>query len=141
MAGTLFPFEFIVEGIPLSLGASSRSRESWKQKVHDAGLRKREQVYELGFLDSRPVAVTIYYFSNAAVEGDIDNIGKPILDAMIGVAYPDDRFIERIVIQRFEPSYAPVLVDPSDVLASVLEKTFPLVYIRVDADLAWRSIK
>lgn len=33
-----------------------------------------------------PVAATIFYFPSAAMQGDIDNIVKPILDALVGVA-------------------------------------------------------
>ncbi len=92
-------------------------------------------------MDDRPVAVTIYYFASGAVEGDIDNIVKPILDALINVAYPDDRFVERVTIQKFEPAYGPELVNPSAVLASILDRATPIVYIRIDDDLAWRSIQ
>ncbi len=74
------------------------------------------------------------------MEGDIDNIVKPIMDALIGIAYPDDRFVERIVAQKFEPDTDWAFASPSDQLAAALDKPVPVVYVRVDDDLKWRRL-
>ncbi len=52
-------------------------------------------------LDDRPVSVSIFYFPSAPMQGDVDNIIKPILDALVGVAYPNDRHVERVEVQKF----------------------------------------
>ncbi len=75
------------------------------------------------------------------MEGDVDNIVKPILDALIGVAYRDDKGVERVVVQRIEPEDEWEFRDPSDQLASALETEPPIVYVRVDDDLSWRSVR
>jgi len=60
-------------------------------------------MFPLGFLDDRPLAVTIYHFPIAAMTGDVDNIVKLIIDGMIAIAYLDDSVVERVTVQKFEP--------------------------------------
>lgn len=137
---TLFPLEFFIEETPKSLQASSRSREQWKQTVGDAArLRVRETV-DMEFLDSRPLAVTIFYFPAAEMEGDVDNIVKLIQDGMINIAYLNDRVIERVLAQKFEPGIERTFADVTQKLAAALDADAPVVYIRVDDDLRWRIL-
>jgi hypothetical protein len=136
---TLFPLEVVLEGVPLSLQSkNARNREAWKARVAEAARERQRDTDELGFLDDRALAVTIYYFPGAPMPGDIDNIVKPIIDAMVGVAYLDDQVIERVTVQKFEPDIEWEFRAPSDRLAHVLGVTPPVVYVRVDDDLGWR---
>ena len=135
-----FPLEFVVAGTPVALGASASSKDRWKSQV-GAGARLR--LRELGdweWLDDRAVAVTIFYFLAAAMEGDIDNIIKPILDAMAGIVYRDDRVVERVLAQRFEPGLSWEFNTRSVVLVNALDATPPVVYIRIQDDLNWRQV-
>lgn len=52
------------------------------------------------FASEAPISVILYYFPSAPMLGDIDNIVKPILDAMCRHIYLDDRQVERLVIQK-----------------------------------------
>lgn len=72
------------------------------------------------------------------MEGDVDNIVKPIMDALIGIAYPDDRVVERVLVQKFEPDVDWSFEEPSEMLSAALDTDAPVVYVRVDDDLAWR---
>ena len=47
-----------------------------------------------GFLDRLPLAVTIYYFTTVPMDGDIDDIVKPTMDALVFVAYLNDKDVE-----------------------------------------------
>src|SRR5947209_7957301 len=114
---TLYPLEFFIEGVPVSLGGSTRSKNLWKAMVADTARQRQRETDELGFLDNRALAVTIYYFPSAQMVGDIDNIAKPVLDALIGIAYLNDRVVERVVSQKFEPQVDWIFVAPSDQLA------------------------
>jgi crossover junction endodeoxyribonuclease RusA len=136
---TPYPFEVVVEGVPLSLQASHQSRARWIERVHNAALSRRIHTYELGLLDERVLAVTIFYFAAAPMGGDIDNIVKPIMDALKAVAYVDDRVVERVVAQKYEPAVAWDFLAPSEQLAVALDRDPPVVYIRVDDDLRWRT--
>jgi crossover junction endodeoxyribonuclease RusA len=135
---TMFPLEFFLAATPRSLGASSKSRELWKANVAEVAKRRRDETTEFAWLDDRPLALEIYYFPAAPMEGDVDNIVKPIMDALIGTVYPDDGVIERVLVQKFEPDIDWSIQEPSGVLLAALDTEAPVVYIRVDDDLAWR---
>lgn len=78
--------EFIVPGTPISSGASGRSRTRWKESVSTAALAILPPGHGL-VADS--VRVTIVYFY-VQTDLDLDNIIKPILDALIEVIYLND---------------------------------------------------
>ena len=137
---TLYPLEFFIRGVPVSLGGSTKSKTQWRTTVAEIARQRQRETDELGFLDDRALAVTIYYFPAAPMEGDIDNIVKPILDALKGIAYGDDGVVERVVSQKFEPQYGWAFAAPSHQLAAALDKPVPVVYVRVDDDLSWRRL-
>jgi crossover junction endodeoxyribonuclease RusA len=137
---TLYPLEIFIERVPVSLQASSKSQKRWMGEVAEATRERQRETYELGFLDNRPLAATIYYFPNAPMEGDIDNIIKPIMDGLKGVAYLDDKVVERVIVQKFEPEGGWEFSAPSDQLAAALDTSPPVVYVRVDDDLSWRRL-
>ena len=134
------PHEFFLQATPISLHASTRSKDRWKATIKAVARERIGQTDELGFLDRRPLALTIYYFSAAAMIGDVDNIVKPIMDALIAVAYLDDRDLDRVLVQKFEPTVDWHFVVPSDQLAAALDTAPPVVYVRVDDDLSWRRL-
>jgi hypothetical protein len=68
------------------------------------------------------------------MQGDIDNIVKPILDAMERHIYLDDRQVERVVVQKFEPGSVYQFALPSVVLDMALSHDKPVLYIRLSDD-------
>jgi Holliday junction resolvase RusA-like endonuclease len=139
-AEALYPLEILMERVPLSLKAKPDSRKRWMGEVANAARERQRETYELGFLDHRPLAATIYYFPSAPMEGDIDNIVKPIMDSLKGVAYLDDKVVERVIVQKFEPEGGWEFSGPSDRLAAALDRSPPVVYVRIDDDLSWRNL-
>jgi Holliday junction resolvase RusA-like endonuclease len=137
---TLFPLEFYIEGAPKSHQASARSKEQWRATVRRSALDRVRETVDWSFLEPRRVAVTIYYFPPAEMQGDVDNIVKPILDGMINVAYLDDRAVERVLVQKFEPGIERSFADVTQKLQDALRTKAPVVYIRVDDDLSWRIL-
>ena len=132
-----FPLEIVIEGTPVSL-AGDKAR--WQARVLAATRACVRAVDDLGFLDHRPVAVTILYFLAAAMQGDVDNIVKPILDGMKSAAYPDDKVVERVLVQKFEPGIDRKVTTTSEQLLNALLMEPPVVYIRIDDDLNWRVV-
>lgn len=123
------PFEFIVHGTALSLQGSPQSKNAWKEQIREAA---REILPEGAWLLTDPLAVTIFLFPNAMIQGDIDNRVKPILDAMVECVYSDDEIVERVVIpQKFEPGRIFAFENPSATLLGALEASEPVVYIRI----------
>ncbi|MFF8802800.1 MULTISPECIES: RusA family crossover junction endodeoxyribonuclease [unclassified Methylobacterium] len=137
---TIYPLEFFVASTPVSLQASGRSKERWKSEVRQAARERIHETDPLGFLDRRPLSLTIYYFSALRMEGDIDNIVKPIMDALIHVACMTDNDVERVLVQKFEADVEWSFSDPSAQLAAALDVPRPTVYVRIDDDLSWRLL-
>ena len=132
-----FPYEIVIEGTPRS---HQGNPAPWIATVLEAARTRVRAVDDLGFIDERPVAVTIYYFPDTPMRGDVDNIVKPILDGMKSAVYPDDKVVERVLVQKFEPGIERDFSTVSEQLAIALAHEPPVVYIRVDDDLSWRMV-
>lgn len=126
------PFEFVVSGTAMSAQASSASREAWKARIRAAA--ERALPADHWFL-TVPLAVTIYLFPDGPLAGDVDNRVKPILDAMNRFVYDDDRSVERIVVQKFEPGRVFPFRSPSAALLDALSSDRPVMYVRISDDL------
>jgi crossover junction endodeoxyribonuclease RusA len=126
------PIEFLVRGTAISAQGSAKSIETWKETVKAAG---RAAVPDGAWALQNRVAVTIYYFPEGQMQGDVDNIVKPILDAMCRSIYVDDHQVERVVVQKFEPDNIFTFADPSPVLLDALAVDGATVYIRVTDNL------
>lgn len=86
----MLPIEFTIKGPPVSLQTKNRQRlQAWKGAVRNVA------VAVVG--GAQPVtqnvkfSVTYYYDTNSP---DVDNIIKPIQDALNGVVYVDDDQIQ-----------------------------------------------
>jgi crossover junction endodeoxyribonuclease RusA len=92
----VLPVEFMVFGIPASLQGRKRRVGSWKAAVSAAAA----SAWPVG----QPPTVTpvrlqvVYYHLNAPL--DVDNMIKPIQDAMIGIIYDDDRQVTDVQAAR-----------------------------------------
>lgn len=126
------PFEFNVIGTPVSSqSVLTAARQEWKNKVAEAAAGALPEG-AWSFEDIR-LAVTLFYFPQAAMTGDIDNIVKLTLDAMIPSVYLDDSLVDRVLVQRFNPEARTAFANPSDTLVEALGSADPILYIRVDA--------
>ena len=119
-------------GVAVSQQATSRSKEVWKDAIRWAA---RKSIPHDAWVLTDPLAVTIFLFPNDAMQGDLDNRLKPILDAMTGCIYSDDQQVERIVAQRFEPGRVFSFRNPSRILGKAMRAPEPSVYIRVTDDV------
>lgn len=126
-----FPFEVVVSGTPLSSGSSANSREAWKEEIRSAS---RPALPESHWLTGARMAVTLFYFPAEPMEGDIDNIIKPILDALSRHIYFDDHQVERVVVQKFEPERYYPFEGPSECLTEAIVGEKPKLYIRLSTD-------
>jgi crossover junction endodeoxyribonuclease RusA len=80
------------------------------------------------------MAVTLFYLPSEQMEGDIDNIVKPILDALNRHIYIDDKQVERLVVQKFEPDSVFVFSNPSSKFVEALDGQKPVLFVRVSND-------
>jgi len=83
----LLPFEFTIKGPPVSVQTrNTRRLQAWKQEVR-AAAEARLPTGSLPVNGNVVVVITYYYDGDSP---DVDNIIKPIQDALIGLVYVDD---------------------------------------------------
>ncbi len=123
------PFEFTVPGIPISFQGSATSQLAWKQKIREVA---RASLPEGAWALDMRLEVTILFLSGDEMSGDLDNRIKPILDALTGPLYLDDKLVDRLVVQRFSPAETCQILNPSPILISAIWAGEPIVYIRLD---------
>ena len=86
----MIPFDFIVEGPPVSQQTRRKERlRAWKQIVRQAA-EHYWNTADMPSDDQLSIEVTNFYETAAP---DVDNIVKPIQDALIGLVYHDDNQI------------------------------------------------
>lgn len=117
--------EFVVMGTPLSQQASSWRKAAWKSQVA-AGASKAAT---FGYIC--PLRVTLAYFC-PVLGVDIDNIVKPILDAMKGILYEDDRRIVQVQTFAIEIADAARIANATVAIATGLETASDFVVVRVE---------
>ena len=127
-----FPLEFIVPGMPVSMQAKrAASKDEWKTLVR----RKARIVLPEGhWFTEEPISVTLFYFPAAPMTGDLDNIIKLVLDALVRYVYRDDRQIERILEQKFEPENMFSFTMPSPTLQAAVTGEKPLLFVHLSND-------
>jgi Holliday junction resolvase RusA-like endonuclease len=126
-----FPIEFLVPGTPVSSQAARPdTKNQWKEQVKAASIGALPAPH---FASGERMAITIYNFPDQPMQGDVDNIVKLILDALCRHIYLDDKQVERIVVQKFDPENVFVFPESSAVLDSAVQAR-PVVYIRVTND-------
>ena len=127
-----FPIEFIVAGTPPSAQRKRpKSRNEWKHRVRAAGSAALPSPH---FASDHRIAATLFYFPDAPMQGDVDNIVKLVLDAMGRHIYLEDRQVERVVVQKFEPGNVYPFPSPSAKLDEALNHEKPVLYIRLSDD-------
>lgn len=123
------PFEFLIPKRPVSVQTkSSKNREAWKKFVRG----EAKKAWNAGSppISSPSLRVTIVYLCGDS-PADIDNIIKPIQDALIGVVFEDDSLVSDV------DSHRRFLAEPIDVtfLPTLLQSGVAYgnecVYVRV----------
>lgn len=93
--------EVVIAGTPVSLQTKRRtSHDRWKLTVQRAAEMQVPEGEALGGYDHPDLDVALVYFHRGPMDGDLDNIVKPILDGLTGPVWGDDRQIARLVVRR-----------------------------------------
>ncbi|MBV9880593.1 MAG: RusA family crossover junction endodeoxyribonuclease [Gemmatirosa sp.] len=121
-------FEFIVDGPPVSQQTRRRERyHEWKRVVRAAAER-----YWPGGLPplTGPLSVRVYYFFDGAPV-DIDNIVKPIHDAIVGLVYEDDLQVTDSVNRRRDLRGQFSITNLTPALAEGLAREREFLYVAI----------
>ncbi len=127
----MFPFEFIVDGPPVSYQTRRADRlRAWEQTVHDAAARRWPD-------HASPVAGNLkltvtYYHDGIAVRIDNDNMIKPIQDALNGLVYEDDRQITDTQVRKTDLNGSFRVRGMSPVLAEGFCRGNEFLHIRIE---------
>jgi hypothetical protein len=79
------------------------------------------------------LSATVIYFHAGPTDLDIDNIAKPILDALVGTIYVDDRLVVQVLLRKTRLSAGLRIANPSSTLAVALTGLHrdDFVYVRL----------
>ncbi len=75
--------------------------------------------------------MTIIFFYFQDTDLDVDNIAKPILDALVGVVYDDDQSVVQLIARKTRLAPGLDIRDASAALAEGLDADMDFVYVRV----------
>ncbi|MGY5533315.1 RusA family crossover junction endodeoxyribonuclease [Streptomyces sp. C-3] len=122
------PWECVVHGVPASLQSKGSTRARWKAAV-SAAARLRWPAGEATLAVPVQVAIT-YFFEGSAL--DVDNMLKPIQDALIGVVLEDDKHVTDVRGAKRDLANAFVVKGMSRVMADGFISNGPFVHIKMD---------
>ena len=123
--------EFLVVGTPVSLQSSNtKARVGWKALA----LSATEEEVDGGSwaFDEQRLSVTMFYFPQAEMQGDVDNIVKLTIDALVPRIYLNDSLVDRVLVQRFYPEDSATFESPSEKLLEAFARKEPILFIKID---------
>ena len=122
------PFEFVIDGPPVSQQARRRSRvKEWTKQVHNVAETRWDTASP--FVGEVMVTIT-YLYEGASL--DVDNISKPILDALKGLVYSDDAQVSDLLCRKRDLNGDLRIQNPSSVLMETLRHSEQFLHITVD---------
>ncbi len=131
----MLPFEFIIDGPPVSQQAKPRKRiPEWIKDVKSVA----RQYWPAGELPvTGPVMLTITYFYDSESMDidkvpDVDNVPKPIADALKELVYLDDNQITDVLCRKRDLNTDFRVENPSALLAEGLARGTQFLHIIVE---------
>jgi Holliday junction resolvase RusA-like endonuclease len=124
--------EFVVVGPPISNQQSTKKGKAnlatWSATVAGAAQNQWAKPVLLGELKG----VIINSYSGNAPTVDVDNMSKPIFDAMETIVYSKDRQITQAEISHLKIGFPYSIVGVSKLLVNALQAGQQFVYVRVE---------
>jgi hypothetical protein len=66
------------------------------------------------------------------MQGDVDNIAKLIIDALVPRIYLDDALVDRVLVQRFYPHVPVTFENPSGKILEALAEQEPVLFVKIE---------
>jgi crossover junction endodeoxyribonuclease RusA len=120
--------EFVIIGVPISNQSPGPNLQNWRAAVVAAA----RSGWSLPILAVNLKAVIINFYLGNRPSLDVDNMSKPILDAMEGVVYDNDRQITQAEITHVSIGSAFVFVGASKIIVASVQAGNQFVYVRID---------
>jgi hypothetical protein len=120
--------EFVVIGTPVSVQGSRDARRFWQQRVATAASQAAGEWVASG---AASVVLSVGYFYAYQPTADLDNIVKPLQDALKRIAFEDDiQVVDLIASMRPKGQGAPPTMNA--MLFAAFNGGSDFVYVRVD---------
>lgn len=122
------PIEFVVFGVPASSQTHNKARKQlWMNAVRTAATA----AWPLPLVDHK-VKVTITHYHRGGNHPDVDNMTKPIFDAITGAIWIDDRLVDSSTPGRIHLDGKYRIAGLSMTLAEGFSKNQEFVHIRIE---------
>ena len=125
------PFEFVIEGTPVSYQTRNRAGlREWRRRVRLVA----EQYWPPGAppATGSVMLTIIYFYDHARRPLDVDNIPKPILDALKGIVFQDDDQVTDLVCRKRNVSGGLRVASSSDIMDRYLNIGVGFIYIAIE---------
>lgn len=121
--------EYVVVGVPISnQSAGSSALQAWWASVEAEARRNWAGAPLRGKLK----AVIINFHTGDKPSLDLDNMSKPILDAMQQIVYDDDRQIRQVELTHVRIDAPFVFVGASKLIVAAVQAGNEFVYVRIE---------
>ena len=125
----MLPFEFVVEGPPVSQQTRRKARRrAWVDELRRRAM-SRWTTGEPPVVGPIRVDIT-YVFVSVTI--DLDNLAKPVLDALKGVVFQDDGQISDMRIRKREFGRIMRIETPLPLLLEALDRAEEFLHILVE---------
>ena len=124
--------EFVVLGQPVSNQSPGLNLTAWRGTVATAAALNWPNPLLTGDLK----AILINFYTGASPSVDVDNMSKPILDAMQNIVYGDDRQIVQAEIAHLKIGAAFAIMGVRPIIVNSIQSGNPFVYIRIEDAVA-----
>jgi crossover junction endodeoxyribonuclease RusA len=120
---------FAVIGVPVSSQSSKESRKRYQQLVAQEAAKSVKSPIK----DNEKVKIEIDWFSEGFEnKPDADNIAKPIIDALKGIVFPDDKQVESHTIRKHDVlGVIRFDMEPLSIVDPLLNGNNDYVFIRI----------
>lgn len=123
--------EFLIERRPLSLQAKNRENlQQWKAFVSSEAAKS----WHLPLISEKYLHISIVYLCGDAPP-DVDNIVKPILDALVGLIYKDEEQVADVESHRRYLSHGIDATSLPSLLQQGVLKGEECVYVKIEDSL------
>jgi crossover junction endodeoxyribonuclease RusA len=124
----VLPFEFLVPGPAVSQQTRRQAnRRAWIERI----FRQAEGRWASDAAETESVALTLTYLHRGGA-GDLDNLAKPVLDALKGLVFRDDGQVTDLILRKRNLSAVLRIENPSPLLSSGLDLGSPFLHVLVD---------
>lgn len=122
-------FELLIKRRPLSVQAKASNLQAWIEEVRRQAKKQWNRPAPLA--DEAFSLTLVFLYESDPI--DVDNIIKPIQDALVGVVYPDDQLLTDVHSHRRLISDTLSFAGLPSTLATAIKNQKECVYLQVQA--------